>query len=52
MGPWKKHLPVTVGHKNETLPEILVDVLIACGGGFRTKSAPLHNSRSVISAQL
>lgn len=40
MGPWKKHLPVTVGHKNETLPKILVNVLIACRGGFRTKSAP------------
>lgn len=39
VGPWKKHLPVTVGHKNETLPKILVNVLIACRGGFRTKSA-------------
>lgn len=37
MGPCKKHLPVTVGHKNETFPKILVSVLIACRGGFRPK---------------
>lgn len=48
MGPWKKHLPVTVGHKNETLPEILVSVLIACRGGFRTEMTHLHISRSVL----
>lgn len=29
MGPWKKSLPVTVGHKNEKVPKILVNVLIA-----------------------
>lgn len=37
MGPWKKSLPLTVGHKNETVPKILVNVLIAFRGGFRIK---------------
>lgn len=47
MGPCEKHLPVTVGHKNETLPKILVNVLIAFRRGFR--SAPFHICRSVLS---
>lgn len=49
MGPWKKSLPVTVGHKNETVPKILVNVLIAFRGGFRIKMAHLCICRSALS---
>jgi len=49
VGPWKKSLPVTVGHKNETVPKILVNVLIAFRGGFWIKMARLCISRSALS---
>lgn len=49
MGPWKKSLPVTAGHKNETVPKIFVNVLIAFRGGFRIKMAHFRISRSALS---
>lgn len=47
-GALEKAFASTVGHKNETLPKILVNVLIACRGGFRTEMTHLHISRSVL----
>lgn len=41
MGPWKKSLPVTVGHKNETVPKILVSILITFRGGFTGSKWPI-----------